>query len=71
MALTRDKVRHLIELEHDLPVLTRLPEQSARLEALHGELDALDLRSTDALRDDAVFSLSSGCRGRRITCLMQ
>ncbi len=59
LSLTRDKVRDLIELEHDLPVLTRLPEQVARLEALREELDALDLRSADALRDDV-----TACRQR-------
>jgi uncharacterized protein YPO0396 len=50
LALTRDKVRHLIELEHGLPILARLPEQEARLDALQEELDGLDLRSIEGLR---------------------
>jgi uncharacterized protein YPO0396 len=59
LALTRDKGRPLIELEHELPVLTRLPEDAARLDALREELDALDLRSLDALRADV-----TACRRR-------
>jgi uncharacterized protein YPO0396 len=51
LALTRDKVRRYIELEHTLPVLTQLPTQEAHLEALREELAGLDVQSVAALRD--------------------
>ncbi|MEA3395991.1 MAG: SbcC/MukB-like Walker B domain-containing protein, partial [Chloroflexota bacterium] len=50
LALTRDKVRRYVELEHALPVLERLPELETRLTQLHVELTALDTQSVETLR---------------------
>jgi uncharacterized protein YPO0396 len=50
LALTRDKVRRYLELEHDLPVLARLPDLESRLRALQEELTGLDMQSVEALR---------------------
>jgi len=50
LALTRDKVRRYVELEHALPVLERLPELETRLTQLHAELAALDTQSAETLR---------------------
>ena len=50
LALTRDKVRRLVELEHALPDLARLPELIARLEAWRTELAMLDTRPVKALK---------------------
>ena len=50
LALTRDKVRVYVELERDLPILSRRPELETRLAALREELAALDVQSIDALR---------------------
>jgi uncharacterized protein YPO0396 len=51
LALTRDKVRHYIELEHELPVLTQIPTLEANLQSLRDELAGLDIRSVEALRE--------------------
>ncbi len=50
LALTRDKVRRFVEIEHLLPDLDRLPAVIARLDNLKAELARLDTRSLDALR---------------------
>ncbi|MGD9099876.1 MAG: SbcC/MukB-like Walker B domain-containing protein, partial [Anaerolineae bacterium] len=50
LALTRDKVRLYVELEHDLPILSRLPELEASLAALRDELAALDTQSIETLK---------------------
>jgi uncharacterized protein YPO0396 len=50
LALTQDKVRVFIALERDLPALDALPALAARLDALRGELAALDTRSVAALQ---------------------
>ncbi len=50
LALTRDKVRRYVELERDLPLLTRLPEREAKLVALQAELAALDTQSIETLK---------------------
>ena len=47
--LTRDRVRHFIDLEHDLPELARLPQLEASIVALNAELTALDTRTLAAL----------------------
>ena len=50
LALTRDKVRLYVELEHDLPLLARLPKLEAALRALRDELAALDTQSIETLK---------------------
>ena len=50
LALTRDKVRRLIEIERDLPILERIPALSQQHAALLAELGALDTRSIESLR---------------------
>ncbi len=50
LALTRDKTRLYIELERDLPSLTRLPELETRLAAMRDELAALDTQSIEVLK---------------------
>ena len=50
LALTRDKVRRFVELEHLLPDLDRIPLLNAQLDALRAELAALDTRTADSLR---------------------
>ncbi len=50
LALTRDKVLRYAELHHNLPLLERLPELSARLEALRGELAGLNTQSIQSLK---------------------
>jgi uncharacterized protein YPO0396 len=52
LALTRDKVRLYVELEHDLPLLARLPELDAKLAALRDELAALDTQSIETLKTE-------------------
>jgi uncharacterized protein YPO0396 len=51
LALTRDKVRRYVELEHELPVLARLPELEAKLQTLKAERASLDMQSVEALRE--------------------
>jgi uncharacterized protein YPO0396 len=50
LALTRDRVRTLIDLERDLSVLDGVPALAAKLEALQDELAALDSQTIEALR---------------------
>ena len=50
LALTRDKVRPLLELDYRLTALARLPDLEAELQACQDELAALDLRSAESLR---------------------
>jgi uncharacterized protein YPO0396 len=50
LALTRDKVRVLLELERDLPGLDAIPDLAARLDGLRQELASLDVQSVEALR---------------------
>jgi uncharacterized protein YPO0396 len=50
LALTRDKIRPLIELEHTIETLSILPERNTQLATLTKELEQLDLRSVDTLK---------------------
>ena len=50
LALTRDKIRPLIDLEHALEALDILPERAAQRETFKQELEALDLRTTNSLK---------------------
>ncbi|MEK9164333.1 MAG: SbcC/MukB-like Walker B domain-containing protein, partial [Chloroflexota bacterium] len=50
LTLTRDKVRPLMELDHALPVLARLPELTHLVRSLRYELGRLDRASVDTLR---------------------
>jgi uncharacterized protein YPO0396 len=50
VALTGDKVRAYVELEHELPVLARATELKARLTAVRNELASLDTASVESLR---------------------
>jgi ketosteroid isomerase-like protein len=50
LALTRDKARALVALEHEWRGLERLPELAALEQAVRAELDALDTRDVAALR---------------------
>ncbi len=50
LALTRDKVRGYVELEHKFPLVDRLPELEAHVEALQEELAGLDTHSVETLR---------------------
>ncbi|MBN1451539.1 MAG: hypothetical protein JW963_11030 [Anaerolineales bacterium] len=50
LALTRDKNRPLIDLEHTLETLAILPERITQHETLKQELEALDLHTTDTLK---------------------
>jgi uncharacterized protein YPO0396 len=50
LALTRDKARRLVEIEHALAGLDRLPAVAAEYDALQAELAALDTRQVEALR---------------------
>ena len=52
LALTRDKIRPLIDLEHALEAFSILPERTSQHEALKQELEALDLRTTETLQAD-------------------
>ncbi|MEW5958228.1 MAG: SbcC/MukB-like Walker B domain-containing protein [Chloroflexota bacterium] len=52
LALTRDKVRRMVELEHDLPRLARLPELAGRLAELQTELAGLDTHSVTRLQGE-------------------
>ena len=50
LALTADKVRRLVELEHALPVVARLPGTLAQLDACRAELVRLDTRAAATLK---------------------
>ena len=50
LALTRDKARPLIDLEHALTGLERLTDLEAQTTSLEAERQSLDTQSTDALR---------------------
>jgi uncharacterized protein YPO0396 len=50
LALTRDKIRPLVELEAALPILSRLVPLETELAVFKNELSGLDTRSIDSLR---------------------
>lgn len=50
LSLTRDKFRPLVEIEHALPDLQRLPGLQVEQAALQAELDGLDLQTAETLR---------------------
>ncbi|MEW5939771.1 MAG: ATP-binding protein, partial [Chloroflexota bacterium] len=50
LALTRDKMRPFVELEHALAALAILPERNTEHATLTKELAKLDLRSTETLK---------------------
>lgn len=50
LALTRDKVRRAVELEHTLPLLARLPELASRLAERQAELAGLDTQTIAKLQ---------------------
>jgi uncharacterized protein YPO0396 len=50
LALTRDKIRPLIELEHTLETIAILPERKAQHATLTKELAALDTRAVETLK---------------------
>ena len=52
LALTGEKTRPLIELEHVLEALSVLPERSVQHTALTQELEQLDLRTAETLKAD-------------------
>lgn len=52
LALTRDKTRTLIELEHALEILAILPERNTQHATLTNELQQLDLHTTETLKAD-------------------
>ncbi len=52
LALTDEKIRPLVELEHALEDLASLPEHESRRAGLAAELEKLDLRATEDLRAD-------------------
>lgn len=52
LALTRDKIRPLIELEHALETIAILPERSTQHATLTKELAALDTRTVETLKAD-------------------
>ena len=52
LALTRDKIRPLIELEHTLESIAILPERNTQHATLTKELAALDTRTVETLKAD-------------------
>ena len=52
LALTRDKIRPLIDLEHTFEALAILPERITQQETLKQELEALDLHTAKTLEAD-------------------
>ncbi|MCX6078296.1 MAG: AAA family ATPase [Chloroflexi bacterium] len=50
LALTRDKIRPLVELETALPILSRLAPLETEVATFENELSGLDTRSIDSLR---------------------
>jgi uncharacterized protein YPO0396 len=59
LALTRDKIRPLVELEAALPTLSRLAPLETELAALKDELSGLDTRSLDTLKAEVESSLTA------------
>ena len=59
LALTRDKIRPLVELEAALPTLSRLAPLETELAALKDELSGLDTRSLETLKAEVESSLSA------------
>ncbi len=53
LALTRDKIRPLIDIEHQLESLAILPERNTQLATLKQELSQLDLHSLETLKAEA------------------
>ncbi|MBN1138633.1 MAG: AAA family ATPase [Anaerolineae bacterium] len=52
LALTRDKVRPIVNLERDLPAVAPLSRMECHLAELRSELTGLDTRSVDTLRTE-------------------
>ena len=52
LALTHDKTRSLIELEHALEAISVLPERNTQHATLTHELEKLDLRTAETLKAD-------------------
>jgi uncharacterized protein YPO0396 len=52
LALTRDKIRPLIELEHALEVIAILPERNTQHASLTKDLEELDLLTVETLKAD-------------------
>lgn len=52
IALSRDKIRPLIELEHALEAIAMLPERNTQHATLTKELAALDTRTVETLKTD-------------------
>lgn len=52
LALSRDKIRPLIELEHALEAIAILPERNTQHATLTRELSALDTRTVETLKAD-------------------
>jgi uncharacterized protein YPO0396 len=50
LALTRDKARPLLELEHALPALARIPDLAHQVRSLRRELGKLDRASVESLQ---------------------
>ena len=59
LALTRDKIRPLVELEAALPSLNRLTPLETEISAHKDELAGLDTRSVDALKAEVERCLSA------------
>ncbi len=62
LTLTRDQVRPLLELEHALPALARIPELDHQLRSLRYELGRLDRRSVESLRNEVARAQSESDR---------
>ncbi len=60
LALTRDKIRPLIDLEHQLESLAILPERNTQLATLSQEIAQLDLKNVDTLKAEV-----SRCQNER------
>lgn len=54
LALTRDKARPLLELEHALPALARIPELTHQVRSLRYELGRLDRGTVESLKAEVV-----------------
>ncbi|MBN1488218.1 MAG: AAA family ATPase [Anaerolineae bacterium] len=55
LALTRDKVRVYVELEHALPMLRQLPELETEIAKLQAEHDTLDMQSVETLKSEVAL----------------